>query len=421
MTLQRVKGLFYWKGMTKDIQAYLRSCTICQQCKYDNAASPGLLQPLPIPEGVWMDISMDFIDGLPLSFGKSVILVVVDRLSKAAHFMALSHPYTAMSVAQTFLDTVFRLHGFPRSIVSDRDAVFVSEFWQELFKLQGCPLNMSTAYHPQSDGQTEVVNHCLETYLRCMTSDKPYLWSRWLPLAEFWYNTNFHSATQVTPYEIVYGQTPPVHLPYLPGESKVQVVAKCLKDREDMLLMLKFHLLRAQHRMKQLADVHRSERSFDIGDFVYVKLQPYRQNSVISRANQKLAPKYYGPYKVLDTRGKVAYKLELPSTSRIHPVFHVSQLKVIGDVTSSTQLPSVLYEATVKEPECILERKWFNVTGKQRRWCWLSGRMVVRKKPHGSFYLTCNRSFQTLNFKRNLVDKVVWEGRMCYRLRVEEE
>ena len=129
VTRQRVKGLFYWKGLTKDIQAYLRSCSVCQQCKYDVAASPGLLQPLPIPEAVWTDISMDFIDGLPHSYGKTVIFVVVDRLSKAAHFIALAHPYTATSVAQAFLDNVYKLHGFPRSIVSDRDAVFLTNFW----------------------------------------------------------------------------------------------------------------------------------------------------------------------------------------------------------------------------------------------------------------------------------------------------
>lgn len=358
VTVQRVKGLFYWKGLAKDVQSYLRGCGVCQQCKYDNAASPGLLQPLPIPEGVWIDISMDFIDGLPVSSGKTVIFVVVDRLSKAAHFMALAHPYTAASVAQAFLDTVYRQHGFPRSIVSDRDKVFLSEFWKELFTLQGCSLNMSTAYHPQSDGQTEVVNRCVETYLRCMTSDKPHMWSKWLPLAEYWYNTNFHTATRITPYEAVYGQLPPVHLPYLPGESKVQVVAKCLEDREKMILLLKFHLLRAQHRMKQEADKHRSERSFDIGDWVFVKLQPYRQQSVVVRSSQKLAPKFFGPYKVLDKIGSVAYKLELPSYSRIHPVFHVSQLKrLVGEVTSTTQLPTILQETVEKVPECCLGRK----------------------------------------------------------------
>ena len=175
VTIQRVKGLFYWKGLAKDIQAYLRSCVICQSCKYDTAASPGFLQRLPILEAMWIDISMDFIDRLPVSIGKYVILVVVDRLSNEAHFMALSHPYTAASVAQKFLDNVYKLCGFPCSIVSDRDSVFLSEFWQELFKLEACSLNTSTAYHPQSDGQMEVVNRCLETYLRCMTSDKPYL------------------------------------------------------------------------------------------------------------------------------------------------------------------------------------------------------------------------------------------------------
>lgn len=216
VTVPRVKSFFYWKGMAKDIQAYIRACTICQQFKYDTAASPGLLQPLPIPEGVWMDISMDFIDGLPLSCGHPVILVVVDRLSKAAHFIPLKHPYTAALVAQAILNNVFKLHGIPRSIVSDRDAVLVSAFCKELVKLQGCALNLSPAYHPQSDGQTLVVNRCLETYLRCTTSDKPQLWSRWLPLAEYWYNTSYHSATHTTPYEIVFGQPPPIHLPYLP-------------------------------------------------------------------------------------------------------------------------------------------------------------------------------------------------------------
>lgn len=179
-----------------------------------------------------------------------------------------------------------------------------------------------------------------------------------MPLAEYWYNTNYHSSTNVTPYEVVYGQPPPVHLPYLAGESKVQVVAKCLEEREKMTLIFKFHLLRAQHSMKQLADKHRSERSFELGDWVFLKLQPYRQHSVVNRSSQKLAPKYYGPYKIMDKFGPVAYKLQLPATFQIHPVFHVSQLKkLVGDVSTTTHLPSVIYETLTKNPEIILERK----------------------------------------------------------------
>ena len=175
---------------------------------------------------------MDFIEKLPMSHGKSVIMVVVDRLSKYAHFMALSHPFNASQVAQVFLDGFYRLHGLPQSIVSDRDKIFLSNFWKSLFSELKVQLKMSTAYHPQTDGQTEVVNRCLGCYLRCMCGEKPKEWTKWLPLAEFWYNTNFHSAIQTTPYEVVYCQTPPIHIPYVPGDSRVESVDRTLQTRE---------------------------------------------------------------------------------------------------------------------------------------------------------------------------------------------
>lgn len=137
----RIRSLFYWKGMTRDIQLYVRNCTTCQRFKHEQSASPGLLQPLPIPGRIWEDISMDFVEGLPKSNGKQVILVIVDRLSKYAHFIALAHPYTAIDVAQLFLDTVFKLHGLPSTITSDRDPIFLSEVWSEFFSLQGVSLN----------------------------------------------------------------------------------------------------------------------------------------------------------------------------------------------------------------------------------------------------------------------------------------
>jgi transposase InsO family protein len=126
-----------------------------------------------------------------------VILVVVDRLSKYVHFISVAHPYSATKIAQIFIANIFKLHGMPSSIVSDRDPVFTSLFWKELFKLHGTELKFSSSYHPQTDGQTEIVNKCVEHYLRCFSGDKPKEWLRWLPLAEWWYNTNIHASTKL--------------------------------------------------------------------------------------------------------------------------------------------------------------------------------------------------------------------------------
>jgi len=147
-TYQRLKNHFSWKGMKQAVESYIKQCDVCQHAKHSNTHPAGLLQPLPLPQGVWMDLSMDFIDGLPRSQGYSVIFVVVDRLTKYAHFMAVKHPYTVASIAQLFMDNVVRLHGLPQSIVSDRDTIFVSAFWKELFKLYRVKLALSTTYHP---------------------------------------------------------------------------------------------------------------------------------------------------------------------------------------------------------------------------------------------------------------------------------
>jgi hypothetical protein len=161
-TLYRAKRDCYWQGMRKDIKKFIRECDTCQENKHYNLFPARLLQPLPIPSRVWTDISMDFVEGLPLSQRYSVIFVVVDRLSKYAHFISLSHPYSAAKIAQLFIAHVFKLHGMPNSIVSDGDTTFTSTFWSELFRLQGTTLKLSTNYHPQTDGQTEIVNKALE-------------------------------------------------------------------------------------------------------------------------------------------------------------------------------------------------------------------------------------------------------------------
>lgn len=196
--------------MKGDVEDFIKQCPTCQRAKGERVHPAGLLQPLPVPQGAWQDITMDFIEKLPKSEGYDTILVVVDRFSKYAHFLALKHPFTASQVAQILLDQVVKLHGLPKSIVSDRDKIFTSHFWTQLFKLMGTKLSLSTAYHPQSDGQSERVNQCLEMYLRCAVHAQPQKWKAWLPLAEFWYNTAHHSSLGCSPFKVLYGYDPPI-------------------------------------------------------------------------------------------------------------------------------------------------------------------------------------------------------------------
>lgn len=360
-TLARLRRSFHWPHMRKTVKEFIRQCDPCQRFKTDSLKPAGLLQPLGIPERIWTEISMDFIEGLPSSNGYTVILVVVDRLSKYAHFAPLRHPYTALTVAKTFVDHVVRLHGVPTSIVSDRDKVFLSAFWRTLFQLQGTQLKMSSSYHPQTDGQTEVINRVLEQYLRCFTGNQPRRWVEWLPWAEYSYNTSVHSSTLITPFEAVYGIKPPDLLSYVPGTSRVAAVDTCLRDRDSLLRDLRLHLKQAQDRMRSHADQRRRDLSFEVGDWVYLKLQPYRQFSVAARLSAKLSPRFFGPYEITEKLGSVAYRLALPPGSKIHNVFHVSLLRRYhGSVpAASPPLPQLddATSAVLPQPEVVLDRR----------------------------------------------------------------
>jgi hypothetical protein len=287
-------------------------------------------------------------------------------------------------VARVFIDNIVKLHGMPKSITSDRDTIFTSNFWKLLFKTLGSKLQYTTAYHPQTDGQSERVNQCLEMYLRCAAQDQPRQWRAWLPLAEFWYNSTFHTALGCSPFKALYGHEP--DLGALPAIDPESPVAGVIWDRTTQLDILKQRLTEAQNRMKLYADSKRSERTFQVGEQVLLKLQPYAQASVVNRPYPKLAYKYFGPYKILAKIGQVAYRLDLPSSSKIHNVFHVSQLKeyhsdftpVFTDLpdppeldTADTQPEKILDRRLVKRGNAALPQvliKWTNIPEDSATW-----------------------------------------------------
>lgn len=284
------------------VKHFINACATCQYNKYSTKKPYRLLQPLPLPNQVWDDISMDFITNLPNTHNRSTIWVIVDRLTKFAHFIALPATFTVPSLAPIFLNEVYRLHGAPKTIVSDKDKIFVSQFWKSLFKHLGSTLTFSSSYHPQTDDQTEVLNRCLETYLRCFVSEEPRSWLCFLPLVEYWYNTSFHSAIGMTLFEALYGRKPPTLVPYTSGKSKIDSLDTLLKEKSEILKMLKASLTRAKNRMLQQENLHRQDKSFDVDQWVYLKLQPYYQHSVHHHTSHKLGKRYYGPFRIL--RGK---------------------------------------------------------------------------------------------------------------------
>lgn len=203
--------------------------------------------------------------------------MVVNRLTKYAHFIPLKHPFTVKSVVEVFVREVIKLHGLQETMVSDRDKVFLSHFWSALFKNQGTASHKSTAYHPQSDGQTKVVNRCLEAYLRCFSGRKPSSWVQWLPWAEYWYNTSHHSDTSTIPFKALYGHDPPKLLRFGDVPTANAEVEEMIRGRDALLQELRDNLAVSRARMQASVNKKSRDVEFEVGMWVYLKLRPYRQ------------------------------------------------------------------------------------------------------------------------------------------------
>ncbi|WVZ93549.1 hypothetical protein U9M48_039520 [Paspalum notatum var. saurae] len=299
-----LKERFWWYGMKRAVAEYLAICDTCQRVKAEHQRPVGLLQPLKVPEWKWEEITMDFIVGLPRTQkGYNSIWVVVDRLTKVAHFIPVNTTYLGAKLAELYISRIVCLHGVPKRIISDRGSQFTSRFWEQLHDSLDTKLRFSTAYHPQTDGQTERTNQKLEDMLRSCAIQYGTSWDKCLPYAEFSYNNSYQASEKQ-----VFGPD-------------------IIQDAEQQLRIVQENLRVAQSRQRSYADVRRRGLSFKVDDHVYLKVSPMRG---IRRFNmkEKLAPRYIGPFKILEKKGEVAYHLELPpSLSGVHDVFHVSQMK----------------------------------------------------------------------------------------------
>jgi hypothetical protein len=281
---------------------------------------------------------MDFIMELPLTKnGHTAILVFVDRLTKMVHLVPTTTDVSAEGTAKLYVDNVFRHHGLQDEFVSDRDVRFTSRFWQQVLSLVGTRQSMSTAFHPQSDGQTERVNRVLEEFLRSYVGPTQDDWDELLPLAEYAINNSVHTSTKFTPFFLNSGQHPlnPLTMYRQVGDrrsrlagraaiSELPAVMAFVKNIHEAIHKAKVNLKAARDRQKTYADQNRRELTFTIGDQVLLRTKNLKLKTTGSR---KLLPKWIGPFPVIGKVGQVAYKLELPDVMLCHPVFHVSNLQ----------------------------------------------------------------------------------------------
>ncbi|RVW98761.1 Transposon Tf2-2 polyprotein [Vitis vinifera] len=292
---QDLKRQFWWSGMKRYIAQFVANCQICQQVKAEHQRPAGLLQPLPIPEWKWDNITMDFVIGLPKTRSKkNGVWVIVDRLTKSAHFLAMKTTDSMNILAKLYIQEIVRLHGIPVSIVSDRDPKFTSQFWQSLQRALGTQLNFSTAFHPQTDGQSERVIQILKDMLRACVLDFGGNWADYLPLAEFAYNNSYQSSIGMASYEALYGRPCRSPLCWIEmGKSRL-LGPEIVQETIEKIQLIKEKLKTAHDRQKSYADKRKRPLEFEEGDWVFVKVSPRRGIFRFGKKG-KLAPRKCTP------------------------------------------------------------------------------------------------------------------------------
>jgi len=358
--------------MKTDVADYVASCLVCQKAKIEHQRPGGMLEPLDIPQWKWDSISMDFITHLPrLVRGHDSIWVIVDRLTKCDHFLPINQKMNMDRLADLYVREIVRLHGVPASIVSDRDPRFTSRFWQSLQNVLGTQLKMSSAYHPQTDGQSERTIQSLEDLLRTCVLDHLGTWSDVLPLVEFTYNNSYHTSIGMAPYEALYGRRCRTPLCWQQDGEAVVLGPEFLQQTTEKVRVIQYRMRVTQSRQKSYADKRRRPLEFEAGDHVFLKVTP---TAGIGRAlkSRKLTPRFIEPYQIMRRIGPAAYEMALPPhLGNLHNVFHVSQLrKYIADPTHILEDDDVQIREDLTigaEPVRILDSQTKQLRGKEIR------------------------------------------------------
>ena len=328
-TLELLARKYHWHGCADQVKKYCQTCDVCQRIKAPRHRPYGELKALPLPKKPWKELSMDFITGLPPSKRRGIvydaILVVVDRFTKMVRYLPTTKTVDAAQLAELLFEEVALRYGMPEGIVSDRGSIFTSGFWSSLCYHAKIKRRLSTAFHPQTDGQTERQNQALEQYLRAFATDKQADWAKQLPMAEYAYMNSHHSSIGTTPFYMMYGYHPEIRWEPEDGPLKGEVPAaneriKQLQASRDALAECWRKVSESQAKYY---NAKHTPKKYNVGDLVMLSTKNLNQK----RPSKKISPKFVGPFRIEDKVGGQAYRLTLPSTYRIHNTFHVSYLE----------------------------------------------------------------------------------------------